>query len=47
MLFRSDIEQQQYGKEGFETIVEQVADIEKALGYADLAQFTAPVPPTA
>jgi hemerythrin-like domain-containing protein len=42
-----DIEQQQFGKDGFETIVEQVAEIEKALGYADLAQFTAPMPPTA
>jgi hemerythrin-like domain-containing protein len=42
-----DIEQQQFGKEGFESIVDQVAEIEKTLGYADLAQFTAPMPPTA
>lgn len=41
-----DIEQQQFGKEGFETIVEQVGAIEKSLGYEDLAQFTAPMPPT-
>lgn len=40
-----DIEQQQFGKQGFETIVEQVSEIEKALGYADLSQFTAPMPP--
>jgi hemerythrin-like domain-containing protein len=42
-----DIEQQQYGKEGFDTIVEQVGAIENALGYADLSQFTAPTPPSA
>ena len=40
-----DIEQQQFGKEGFETIVDQVGEIEKALGYADLGQFTASTPP--
>jgi hemerythrin-like domain-containing protein len=42
-----DIEQQQFGKDGFETIVDQVGEIEKTLGYADLAQFTAPMPPSA
>jgi hemerythrin-like domain-containing protein len=41
-----DIEQQQFGKEGFETIVDQIGEIEQALGYADLAQFTAPMPPS-
>jgi hemerythrin-like domain-containing protein len=41
-----DIEQQQFGKEGFDNIVEQVESIEKALGFDDLAQFTAPMPPT-
>jgi hemerythrin-like domain-containing protein len=41
-----DIEQQQFGKEGFETTVEQIGEIEKALGYADLGQFTATPPPT-
>jgi hemerythrin-like domain-containing protein len=42
-----DIEQQQFGKDGFEAIVDQVGEIEQALGYADLAQFTAPMPPPA
>jgi hemerythrin-like domain-containing protein len=41
-----DIEQQQYGKEGFDSIVEQVGAIENSLGYADLSQFTAPTPPS-
>jgi len=41
-----EIEQQQFGKEGFDTIVEQVGSIENALGFGDLAQFTAPMPPT-
>jgi hemerythrin-like domain-containing protein len=41
-----DIQQQQFGKEGFETIVDQIGEIEKALGYADLAQFTASIPPS-
>jgi hemerythrin-like domain-containing protein len=41
-----EIEQQQFGKEGFDTIVEQVGTIENALGLGDLAQFTAPMPPT-
>ena len=42
-----EIEQQQFGKEGFDDVVEQVAAIETALGYADLSQFTAPMPPSA
>jgi hemerythrin-like domain-containing protein len=41
-----DIEQQQFGKDGFEAIVDQIGEIEQALGYADLAQFTAPMPPS-
>jgi hemerythrin-like domain-containing protein len=41
-----DIEQQQFGKEGFDATVEEIASIESALGYGDLAQFTAPMPPS-
>jgi hemerythrin-like domain-containing protein len=40
-----DIERQQFGKDGFEDAVAQIGQIEKALGFADLAQFTAPPPP--
>ncbi|OLE33974.1 MAG: hypothetical protein AUG47_02380 [Alphaproteobacteria bacterium 13_1_20CM_3_64_12] len=35
----------QFGKDGFEATVKTVAAVEEALGYADLAQFTAPAPP--
>lgn len=35
-----DIEHQKFGKEGFEGMVEKVAEIEKDLGIYDLAQFT-------
>jgi hemerythrin-like domain-containing protein len=42
-----DIERQQFGKDGFEDAVKQIAQIEQALGFADLAQFTAPPPPKA
>jgi hemerythrin-like domain-containing protein len=41
-----EIQQQQFGKEGFDTTVEEIAAIESALGYGDLAQFTAPLPPS-
>ena len=41
-----DIEQQQFGKEGFDATVEEIAAIENALGYGDLTQFTAPMPPS-
>ncbi len=37
-----DIEHQQFGEDGFEKAVKQIADIERQLGMADLAQFTAP-----
>jgi hemerythrin superfamily protein len=37
-----EIEHQQFGKDGFEDAVRQIADIENRLGLADLAQFTAP-----
>jgi len=40
-----EIEHQQFGKDGFEDAVKQVADIEATLGLADLGQFTAPPPP--
>jgi hemerythrin-like domain-containing protein len=40
-----DIERQQFGKDGFEDAVKQIGQIEQALGFADLAQFTAPPPP--
>lgn len=33
-------EQKKFGKDGFETMVNKVADIEKSLGIYDLAQFT-------
>jgi hemerythrin-like domain-containing protein len=42
-----DIEHQQFGKDGFEDAVKQIGEIETALGFADLAQFTAPPPPKA
>ena len=42
-----DIERQQFGKDGFEDAVKQIGQIEQALGFADLAQFTAPPPPKA
>jgi hemerythrin-like domain-containing protein len=39
------IERQQFGHDGFEDAVEQIGDIEGALGIADIAQFTPPPPP--
>lgn len=42
-----DIERQQFGHDGFEDAVKQMTQIEQALGFADLAQFTAPSPPKA
>ena len=42
-----DIEHRQFGKDGFADAVKQIAEIEEALGLADLAQFTAPKPPRA
>jgi hemerythrin-like domain-containing protein len=42
-----DIERQQFGKDGFEDAVAQIGQIEQVLGFADLAQFTAPPPPKA
>jgi hemerythrin-like domain-containing protein len=40
-----DIERQSFGKDGFEDAVKQMTQIEQTLGFADLAQFTAPPPP--
>ena len=40
-----EIEQRQFGKDGVEVAVAQIAQIEGALGMADIAQFTAPPPP--
>jgi hemerythrin-like domain-containing protein len=42
-----DIERQQFGKDGFDDAVKQIGQIEEALGFSDLAQFTAPTPPKA
>jgi hemerythrin-like domain-containing protein len=42
-----DIERQTFGKDGFEEAVKEIAQIEQSLGFADLAQFTAPPPPRA
>jgi hemerythrin-like domain-containing protein len=39
-----DIERRTFGKDGFEDAVRQIAEIEQTLGFADLAQFTAPPP---
>jgi hemerythrin-like domain-containing protein len=40
-----DIEHRQFGKDGFDDAVKHIAAVEEALGYTDLAQFTAPAPP--
>jgi hemerythrin-like domain-containing protein len=40
-----DIEHRMFGKDGFEDAVKQISGIERTLGLADLAQFTAPPPP--
>ena len=40
-----EIEHQQFGKDGYEDAVKQIADIEASLGLADLGQYTAPPPP--
>jgi hemerythrin-like domain-containing protein len=41
-----EIEQQQFGEDGFENAVRQIAAIENELGMADLARFIAPSPPS-
>jgi hemerythrin-like domain-containing protein len=40
-----DIEHEQFGEDGFENALKQMAEIEQSLGLSDLAQFTAPAPP--
>ena len=40
-----DIEHQQFGRDGFDDAVNEMAQIEQALGLHDLARFTAPPPP--
>jgi hemerythrin-like domain-containing protein len=42
-----EIEHRQFGKDGFEDAVTQIALIEQALGITDLSRFTAPPPPKA
>lgn len=42
-----DIEHEQFGADGFEDAVKQIAAIEVSLGLADISQFTAPPPPKA
>jgi hypothetical protein len=38
-------EHRQFGKDGFDDAERQISDIEKEIGLADLAMFTAPPPP--
>jgi len=40
-----DIEHKMFGKDGFEDAEKQISNIEEALGFRDLAQFTPPKPP--
>lgn len=40
-----EIEHRQFGKDGFDDAERQISDIEKELGLADLAMFTASPPP--
>jgi hemerythrin-like domain-containing protein len=40
-----EIERRQFGRDGYEDAVRQMAAIEQAYGLADLGQFTAPPPP--
>ena len=40
-----DIEHEQFGEDGFEDAVKQIAAIESSLGLSDIAQFTPPPPP--
>jgi hemerythrin-like domain-containing protein len=40
-----DIEHKMFGKDGFEDAEKKIADVEIALGFSDLAQFTPPSPP--
>jgi hemerythrin-like domain-containing protein len=40
-----EIERKMFGKDGFEDAEKKISDIEKNLGFSDLAQFTPPAPP--
>jgi hemerythrin-like domain-containing protein len=40
-----EIEHKMFGKDGFEDAEKKISDIEAALGFADLSQFTPPPPP--
>jgi hypothetical protein len=40
-----DIEHKMFGRDGFDDAVARISAIETTLGFADLAQFTAPPPP--
>ena len=40
-----DIERREFGGDGFDMALDKVAQIERTLGTADLANFTAPLPP--
>ena len=40
-----EIEKKMFGHDGFDDAVKTIGDIESALGFADLAQFTPPPPP--
>jgi len=40
-----DIEKAEFGHDGFDAAIRQMDGIEGALGFADIAQFTAPPPP--
>lgn len=40
-----EIEQQQFGEDGFESAVKRMSEIEESLGLANLGKFTAPPPP--
>jgi len=40
-----EIEHKAFGKDGFQDAVEEISALEDELGYADIAQFTAPPPP--
>jgi hypothetical protein len=40
-----DIEHQQFGEDGFDDAVKQISELENSFGLADIAQFTAPLPP--
>jgi hemerythrin-like domain-containing protein len=40
-----DIEKEKFGQDGFDKMVDEVAELEQALGIEDLSRFTPPPPP--